>query len=75
MNCLENNDSILGLYNANQYIKLNNGSMKYKHKNNRGTKIMFSFRLKNCDNMEGSPSIFTERSLLNGIIYSPKYNE
>ena len=41
--------------------------MKYKHEKKKGTKVMFTFMLKLCDNFENSPSIFTERSLLNGI--------
>ena len=68
LNCLKNNDSILGLYNANKYVKLNNGCMKYKHEKSKGTKVMFTFMLKICDNIENPPTIFTERSLLNGII-------
>jgi hypothetical protein len=75
LDCLKNNESILGLYNANKYIKLNNGTLKYNHENNKGTKAMFTFMLKICDNIDNSPSIFTERSLLNGIIKSPKQYE
>ena len=65
LNCMKNNDSVLGLYNANQYVRMNNGAMKYKYQKNKGTMVMFTFKLKNCEELEVSPSIFTDRSLLN----------
>lgn len=66
LSCLKINESILGLYNANEWVRQNNGSMKYKHEQNVGTKVMFSFRLFSCDEQEQS-SIFTDRSLLNNF--------
>ena len=36
---------------------------------------MFNFSMKMYDDDGKSPSIFTERSLLNNIDNSPKYNE
>lgn len=41
--------------------------MKYKYEKKKGTKIMFTFKLKNCDEIEQSPSVFTDRSLLNNF--------
>ena len=67
LNCLKNNDATLGLYNANESVKQNSGSMKYKYEQKKGTKVMFTFKLRTCDELEQSPSIFTDRSLLNNF--------
>ena len=48
-------------------VRQNNGSMKYLYEKKKGTKIMFTFRLKSCDDAEQSPSDFTDRSLLNNF--------
>jgi hypothetical protein len=52
---------------------MNSGVMKYKYQKNIGTMVMFTFKLKNCDELEISPSIFTDRSLLNNFIKSEDY--
>ena len=75
LKCLKSSDSILGLCNANQFIKWNNGKLKFIYKKQKGTKVMFNFSMKMYDDDGKSPSIFTERSLLNNIDNSPKYNE
>lgn len=49
--------------------------MKYNYEKSKGTKVMFNFTMKIFDDIEKSPSIFTERSLLNNIDHSPKYND
>ena len=49
LNCLKNNDATLGLYNANESVKQNSGSMKYKYEQKKGTKVMFTFKLRTCD--------------------------
>ena len=36
---------------------------------------MFNFTMKMIDDIGKSPSIFTERSLLNNIDHSPKYSD
>ena len=74
LNCLKNNDAMLGLYNANENVKQNNGSMKYKHEQKKGTKVMFTFKLRACDELEQSPSIFTDRSLLNNFNRSENFS-
>ena len=45
INCLKENDSILGIYNVAHFVKMNNGTLKYKNTTNKGTKVMFSFRM------------------------------
>ena len=72
LSCMKINESILGLFNANLFIKQNGGKIRYFHEKNKGTKVMFTFNLKIYDETDKSPSIFTERSLLNDINYSPK---
>ncbi len=48
IDCLKENDSILGIYNVAHYVKTNNGKLKYINDINKGTKVMFSFWMENC---------------------------
>jgi len=74
LNCLKINEAMLGLYNANESVKQNSGSMKYKYEQKKGTKAMFTFKLRAGDELEQSPSIFTDRSLLNNFNRSEHFS-